>query len=109
MSSTEIGLQLFFLYVQTFYFTKNSSKSSFKLSYMGKVLTLPTMRVNAIFLRISIYVPRLRWLGVKFISNWTFELSEQVVITKISQKMLYFSCDRAGPYNILAFEWCLGK
>ena len=53
---------------------------------MGKVLTLPPMRVNAIFLRISLYVPRLLWSGVKFISNWTFELSEQVVTTKISHK-----------------------
>ena len=70
----------------TFYFIKNNSKSSFKISYIGKVLTLPPMRVNAIFLRISIYVPRLQWLSVKFIRNWTFELSEQVIATKISQK-----------------------
>ena len=70
----------------TFYCTKISSKSSFKISYMGKVLTLSHMRVNVIFLRISIYVPRLLWLGVKFISNWNFELSEQVVTTKISHK-----------------------
>ena len=72
--------------LQTFYCTKISSKSSFKISYMGKVLTLPPMRVNVIILRTSIYLPRLLWLGVKFISNWTFELSEQVVTTKISQK-----------------------
>ena len=65
------------------------------------------MRVNAIFLRISIYVPRLLWLGVKFIINWTFKLSEQVVISKIWQKLLYFSCDRACPYNILSLEQCL--
>ena len=39
---------------------KNGSKNSFKVSYMGKVLTLPPMHVNAIFLRISIYVPRLQ-------------------------------------------------
>ena len=70
----------------TFYYTEISSKSSFKISDMGKVLTLPPMCVIAIFLRISIYVPRILWLGVKLICNWTFELSEQVITTKISQK-----------------------
>ena len=86
----------------TFYCTKISSNSSFKISYMGKVLTLSPMSVNAIYLRISIYVPRVLSLGVKFISNLIFERFEQVVTIKISQKC--YICDRAGPYNILPFE-----
>ena len=53
---------------------------------MGKDLTLLSMRVNAIFFRTSIYVPRLLWLGIQLIRNWTFELSEQVITTNMLQK-----------------------
>ena len=92
---------LFFMFqtgiLLTFYCIKISSKSIFKISYMGKVITLPPMRVNAIFLRIRIYVTRRLWLGVQFISNWTFELSEQVITTKILLKCCSLVVIGQGP------------
>ena len=67
-----------------FYCTKICSKSSFKI-YMGKVLTVPRMRVNAIFLRISIYVPTpvIRCKIHTQLNFWTFWASYH---WKISQK-----------------------
>ena len=43
----------------TFYCTNISSKSSFKISFMDKVLALLPMRVNVVFFRISIHVKTL--------------------------------------------------
>ena len=48
-----------------------------------------------IFFRIS--TSRLEWLGGKFTSKWTFELPEQVVTTKISQKWCMLVMSGQGP------------
>ena len=90
----------------TFYCTKISAKSSFKISHMDKVLTLPPMRVNAIFLRVSIKTPVIRCKIHTQLNFWTFWASYHY---KNIAKMLFFRCDRAGPYNILSFERCLCK